>query len=111
MLDAYLKIKTNIIESLAKLEDIAASERVKIAARLISEKLNADVFLLVVVGQFKRGKTTFINALLGENLLPTAIIPLTSIITILRYGDKLRIIAFFENGTDTGRIDDLNPVL
>ncbi len=100
MLDAYLKIKTNIIESLAKLEDIAASERVKIAARLISEKLNADVFSLVVVGQFKRGKTTFINALLGENLLPTAIIPLTSIITILRYGDKLRIIAFFENGTE-----------
>jgi GTPase SAR1 family protein len=97
MFDAYLKNRINIIESLAKLENIAANERVKTAAQLISKKLNDDVFSLVVVGQFKRGKTTFINALLGEDLLPTAIIPLTSIITVLRYGDKLRITAFFEN--------------
>jgi GTP-binding protein EngB required for normal cell division len=100
MLDEYLKIKTNIIESLVKLKSIAASERVKTAVGLVSEKLNAGVFSLIVVGQFKRGKTTFINALLGENLLPTAIIPLTSIITILRYGGKLQITAFFTNGTE-----------
>ena len=100
MFDAYLKIRTNIIESLAKLENIAASERIKTEARLISKKLNSGVFSLVVVGQFKRGKTTFINALLGEDLLPAAIIPLTSIITVLKYGDKLRITAFFENGTE-----------
>ena len=96
MFDEYLKIKTNIIESVAKLENIAANERIKTAVQLIAKKLNSDVFSLVVVGQFKRGKTTFINALLGEDLLPTAIIPLTSIITVLRYGDKLRITAFFK---------------
>ena len=100
MFDEYLKIKTNIIESVAKLENIAANERIKTAVQLIAKKLNSDVFSLVVVGQFKRGKTTFINALLGEDLLPTAITPLTSIITVLRYGDKLRITAFFENGAE-----------
>ena len=100
MLDAYLKIKSDLIESLTRLENTASSGRMKAAVQLLCEKLKADVFLLVVVGQFKRGKTTFINALLGEDILPTAIIPLTSIITILRYGDKLRIIAFFKNGTE-----------
>ncbi|MDA8273092.1 MAG: dynamin family protein [Deltaproteobacteria bacterium] len=110
MFDEYLKIKTSIMERLAKLENIAASDRVKTAARLISEKLTAGVFSLVVVGQFKRGKTTFINALLGENLLPAAIIPLTSIITILRYGDKLQITVFFANGTEKEIVRDDLPL-
>ncbi len=110
MLDAYLKIKSDLIESLTRLENTASSGHVKAAAQLLCEKLKADVFLLVVAGQFKRGKTTFINALLGEDLLPTAIIPLTSIITILMYGDKLRIIAFFENGTEKEIAQDDLPL-
>ncbi|MFW0884224.1 dynamin family protein [Candidatus Acidulodesulfobacterium sp. H_13] len=100
MLDEYLKIKSDLTQSLAKLEDTASAEHVKVAVRSLCTKLKADVFSLVVAGQFKRGKTTFINALLGEDLLPTAVIPLTSIITILRYGDNLRITAFFQNGTE-----------
>ena len=54
-------------------------------------KLEEEAFNLVVLGQFKRGKSTFINALLGENILPTAIVPLTSVVTILRYGPKLKV--------------------
>jgi small GTP-binding protein len=99
MLDLYSKTKKEIGDSLIKLESVAASERIKIALRSLHTKLEADVFSLVVVGQFKRGKTTFINALLGKDLLPTAIIPLTSIITILSYGRELKITAFFENGS------------
>lgn len=54
-------------------------------------KLEEEAFNLVVLGQFKRGKSTFINALLGEKILPTAIVPLTSVVTILRYGQKLKV--------------------
>jgi len=99
MLDLYSKTKKEIGDSLIKLGSVAASERIKIALQSLHTKLEADVFSLVVVGQFKRGKTTFINALLGKDLLPTAIIPLTSIITILSYGRELKITAFFENGS------------
>jgi GTPase Era involved in 16S rRNA processing len=99
MFDAYSKNKADIVGNLIRLEKIAATERIRNACRLLREKLEADIFSLVVVGQFKRGKTTFINALIGEDLLPTAIIPLTSIITILGHGDKLSITTFFKNGT------------
>ena len=54
-------------------------------------KLEEEAFNLVVLGQFKRGKSTFINALLGEGILPTAITPLTSVVTILRYGPELKV--------------------
>ena len=109
-LDTYLKIKTELIENLTRLENTAAGEHVKTAAQLLCAKFKNDVFSLVIVGQFKRGKTTFINALLGKDLLPTAIIPLTSIITILGYGDKLQITAFFENGTKKDIIQEDLPL-
>ncbi len=50
--------------------------------RLI-DKLRTNCFNLVVLGAFKRGKSTLINALLGESVLPTAIVPLTSVVTII----------------------------
>ncbi len=65
--------------------------------RLI-DKLRTNRFNLVVLGAFKRGKSTLINALLGEPVLPTAIVPLTSVVTILGYGDRLSIQVHFQNG-------------
>jgi small GTP-binding protein len=65
--------------------------------RLI-DKLRTNRFNLVVLGAFKRGKSTLINALLGEAVLPTAIVPLTSVVTILGYGEKLDIQVHFQNG-------------
>ncbi len=47
-----------------------------------------DLFMLVVAGEFNSGKSAFINALLGENILDTGITPTTAEITILRYGKE-----------------------
>jgi hypothetical protein len=43
-------------------------------------------FQLAVLGQFKRGKSTFINALLGAPVLPAAVVPLTAIATFIAWG-------------------------
>ncbi len=65
--------------------------------RLI-DKLQQNRFNLVVLGAFKRGKSSLINALLGEALLPIAIVPLTSVVTILEYGERLSIKVHFHTG-------------
>jgi GTPase SAR1 family protein len=57
----------------------------------LSKKLGDAAFNLVVVGQFKRGKSSLINALLGTTLLPTGVIPLTSAITTIKYGSEIRV--------------------
>jgi GTP-binding protein EngB required for normal cell division len=55
-------------------------------------QLAEDRFNLAVVGQFKRGKSTLMNALLGRDLLPTGLLPLTSAITTLCYGSTERVV-------------------
>ena len=49
-----------------------------------------DFFLIVIVGEYNSGKSAFINALLGKNILETGVTPTTSNITILRYGIEKR---------------------
>lgn len=55
-------------------------------------QLAEDRFNLAVVGQFKRGKSTLMNAILGRDLLPTGLLPLTSAITTLCYGSTERVL-------------------
>jgi small GTP-binding protein len=64
----------------------------------LQERLNEERFHLAVLGQFKRGKSTLLNALLGEPLLPTGVVPLTSIPTFLRTGQTRAVRVFFHDG-------------
>ncbi len=59
--------------------------------RWLEEKLGDEVFNLVVAGEFKRGKSSIINALLGEPLLPAGVVPLTSVVTAIRAGPHVRV--------------------
>jgi len=69
------------------------------SARLgeLAEKLRLEQFNLVVMGQFKRGKSTLINALIGAGILPTSILPLTSIVTILQFGETEKAVVHYLN--------------
>lgn len=52
----------------------------------LEKKLASNQLQLAVLGQMKRGKSSFINALLGAEILPTGVLPVTAIITEIRYG-------------------------
>jgi hypothetical protein len=45
----------------------------------LRDRLRDNRLQLAVLGQFKRGKSTFINALLGVAVLPVGVVPLTSV--------------------------------
>ncbi|MEU6284406.1 dynamin family protein [Streptomyces sp. NPDC047028] len=69
-------------------------------ARHLLARLAEDRFRLAVVGQFSRGKSTLMNALLGGPYLPTGTQPMTSVVTTVRYGSRPR--AWFRRrGSDT----------
>lgn len=55
---------------------------------MLAERLAGGRFHVAVVGQFKRGKSTLINALLGREVLPTGVVPVTALVTVIRHGEE-----------------------
>jgi small GTP-binding protein len=58
-------------------------------ARTLDESINGleELFLLVIAGEFNSGKSSFINALLGEKVVAEGVTPTTDRINLLRYGE------------------------
>ena len=63
----------------------------------LAEHLQEGRFHLAVLEQFKRGKSTLLNALLGEEVLPAAVVPLTARPTFIRHGEQRRVRVVFED--------------
>ncbi|MCG6917662.1 MAG: dynamin family protein [Deltaproteobacteria bacterium] len=101
MLEWYKQIRqelTGYIERLSAVSSSRGNKKIEENLKEISEKLAGNRFNLVVLGQFKRGKSTFINSLLGDKVLPTAVVPLTSIVTLIKHGQRKTIEVLFTNG-------------
>ncbi len=65
--------------------------------RLMGEKVNSDTFKIQVIGTFKNGKSTFINSLLGEEVLPAFATPCTAVINEVKYGEEKGAVLHFRN--------------
>lgn len=59
-------------------------------------------FKLLIMGQFSSGKSSFINVLLGEKLLPVKALPTTALITELHYGEEKKVVMFPKSGKWAG---------
>jgi replication fork clamp-binding protein CrfC len=73
-----------------------------------SKNLKQGVFRLLVLGDMKRGKSTFLNALIGENLLPSDVNPCTAVLTVLRYGPEKKVTIHFNDGKSPQQLDFQN---
>lgn len=64
----------------------------------LRQRLQARQFRLAVLGQFKRGKSTLINALLGASFLPVGVLPLTAVPIYISWSAQARTRAAFGDG-------------
>jgi len=64
--------------------------------------IQQGIFKVLVLGEFKNGKSTLLNATLGSKVLPAKVTPATAIITVLVYGEGKEV-AIYENGQATPR--------
>ena len=70
-----------------------------------SQSLREGVFRIFVLGDVKRGKSTVINALIGEDLLPRDVNACTGVITVLRYGAAKKVTIHYQDDTPAEEID------
>jgi GTPase Era involved in 16S rRNA processing len=78
------------LERLAAIADSFGAEKVAADAHALAERVVEGRFFVACVGQFKRGKSTLQNALVGADILPTGIVPVTTVPTVVRYGQQSR---------------------
>lgn len=111
MLEEFIRHKTEIIGTIENIESLTKDDMGAADNRLlmVKEQLLANCFNLVILGQFKRGKTTLINSLIGKEILPSSVVPLTSIVTILKYGEEVRCLVSMDDGNEKKiRIEELS---
>ncbi len=66
-------------------EELSAN-RVADEGRDLAVRVSEGRFYVACIGQFKRGKSTLINALIGEPILPVGFVPITTLPTVIRFG-------------------------
>lgn len=76
---------------LLRLADLAqelGAEPVTEEARELAVRVSEGRFYVACIGQFKRGKSTLLNALVGHEVVPTGFVPVTAVPTVIRFGDQ-----------------------
>jgi len=110
---AYKQTVSELTESLAQLkeysEDIGLVHTAKSIGETI-EKTAKEHFEVAIVGEFKRGKSTLINALLGQEVLPADVLPATATLNRVTYSDEPYVMVEYKNGSkekvDINRLAD-----
>jgi ribosome biogenesis GTPase A len=101
--DPPLALEETLLRAGATLSD----ERAREAARLLG-RWRSRSFVALIVGEFKRGKSTLLNALIGQDLLPTGVPPVTAVPTRVRSSPRTRAVARFRDGTEREiRLDEI----
>ena len=80
-----VNLMADVAAALAELGDTAAEDRRRLLD--VAQDLRDMFFLVVVIGEFNAGKSTFVNALLGDDLLAMGVTPTTEAIHLIRYGE------------------------
>lgn len=97
----YKQIELSLVTDLEKLRELAqkrghAASEQELAAAL--QRLHSGHFTLAVVGEFKRGKSTLINALLGQDIFPADVLPTTATLNRLVYSLEKSVDLHYHDG-------------
>jgi Dynamin family len=87
----YKQVVLTLVSDLKQLRSFSEKFHLEKLIQLIDsaiKRIETDSFSIAVVGEFKRGKSTFINAILGEEILPADVLPTTATLNRVTYGSK-----------------------
>ena len=106
--NSYSDKKKKVLELNKKFHEIIEKNNIKEKVKQIQkpvselnnqiENIKKDKFVLVITGEAKSGKSTFVNAYLGEDILPMDVKQYTSSIIEIKYGEEFSLMAEYAGG-------------
>jgi GTPase Era involved in 16S rRNA processing len=103
----YQALLPRIREICDQFHIVSLNRQIESCENLLQQNQLIDVAIL---GQFKSGKSSFLNSLIGRHILPVGVIPVTTTITRLQYGKRERVIVRHFDGqnneVDIGAIEE-----
>ncbi|MGA1933716.1 dynamin family protein [Arcobacter sp. YIC-464] len=107
--DTYTKkevvYESGIVGEIKKVQDKLLDEKF-LPSRQLESILNKQIrrarypMEVAITGQFSAGKSTFLNALLSRNILPTGITPVTSKVNFINYGEEYKLKITYYSGAN-----------
>lgn len=85
-----------LLSEAADIENKLSMQKASENLKQLSKKVDDDTFKVLVMGTFKNGKSTFINSLLGEAVLPAYALPCTAVINEVKYGETKSAVLHFK---------------
>jgi small GTP-binding protein len=85
--ESEVRLLTDLAAVLAEMGDHTAEDRRRLQD--VGQDLREAFFMVTIIGEFNAGKSTFVNALLGDELLPMGITPTTETIELIRYNESV----------------------
>ncbi len=110
---AYKKTMESLTADLEELLQLSDEIMLVNTAKSLEEtiaKTKDEHFEVAIVGEFKRGKSTLINAMLGQEVLPADVLPATATLNRVTYSTEPYVQVEYKNGNservDIGKLED-----
>ena len=111
----YQAMLSQVNEGMASLGDVCSELGLKEYADSLEKSrdhMKNRVFSVGVMGEFRRGKSTVINALLGRDIVPSDIVPTSATLNCIRWDAAPRADIIFKDGTSREiPVDDLSKYI
>jgi small GTP-binding protein len=109
---SFDEIIDDLISNLKPIENESSiSQQIKSLSQIRYRLFSGEIHI-AIIGQFNRGKSTFINKLIKNDLLPASVLPLTAIPTEIRFGEKTKtIITFADNSKNEAEEENVKETL
>ena len=100
----YQNMVTDVTNSISRLDDVCRHLSMNAQAdelKSMSGKLKNHIFSVGIMGEFKRGKSTVINALLGQKIVPQNVVPCSATLNYVRWDTEKKAEIHFKDGKIT----------
>jgi hypothetical protein len=106
--EQFQGIRKELVGIVGQLRDVVAAigqESLVSTTTELRDRVASETFRVLIAGEFNAGKSTTVNAMLGDEVLPAAATPTTAVLCVVRWGEPKRALLYRADATSRSSLD------